>query len=220
MSGEEQVDYEYPDQNVSMEEDQSGEIGHDDPSSENNKSNSNNGSGFKNIRHAPNAEGIVDNVLFLSRFAFSTTVDEIRATLSKFGPLGDISITNGGKIAFIDFVNAEDCLRAKNELHGQPGFGNDSLIADFKKPPLRAPGGRGGPRDFRDDRDFRNRDRDLRVRDRDRDRDRDGYRPRDGLVSVVVTMYARAYVVFVSSVIHCALFSHLMCNVCVPEYVE
>jgi len=156
---EEQVDYEYPDQHiVSGEEDQNG---HENPSSEHN----NNNNGLKsNTRHAPNADGVIDNVLFLSKFALSTTVEEFRTTLSKYGPLGPISITSGGTIAFIDFVNAEDCLRAKNDLHQKPGFGTDSLIADFKKPSPRG-GGRGGyPRDYRS-RDYR--DDGFRSRDRD-----------------------------------------------------
>jgi RNA recognition motif-containing protein len=52
-------------------------------------------------RRIVNDQGIVENVLFLSRFNFDTSKEDIRHLLSQFGPTLDININ--GKIAFVDF---------------------------------------------------------------------------------------------------------------------
>jgi hypothetical protein len=84
-------------------------------------------------RNLGNEQGIVENVLFLSRFRPDISKAEIREVMSKFGQTLDINIL--GNIAFVDFVNAEDALVAKQNLHHQPGLGAESLIVDFKKAP-------------------------------------------------------------------------------------
>jgi len=75
--------------------------------------------------------GIIPNVLFISRFARGTTKQDVEDIMSRFGPTSDITVRD--TIAFVDFVNEEDAKRAKNELHYHPGLGSDSLIVDYKK---------------------------------------------------------------------------------------
>lgn len=80
----------------------------------------------------PVVNGIIPNVLFLSRFSIlTTTISQIRELCEKYGPTMDISLK--GKIAFVDFVHSEDASKAKSDLHHNAFLGSDSLICDFKK---------------------------------------------------------------------------------------
>ena len=75
--------------------------------------------------------GLVPNVLFVSRFGRATTKSEVEELFNKYGPTLDITIKEN--IAFVDFKNPEDATRAKSELHFRPNLNSDSLIVDFKK---------------------------------------------------------------------------------------
>lgn len=85
----------------------------------------------KSRKDFPIVNGIYPNILFMSRFSLTTSKEDIRILCDKYGKTLDISIKDN--IAFVDFENAEDAKRAKEECHHHAVLGSDSLICDFKK---------------------------------------------------------------------------------------
>jgi len=118
--------------------------------------------------------GIIPNVLFISRFGRGTTKHDVEELMRKYGPTSDITVRDN--IAFVDFVNDADAEKAKNELHYHPGLNSDSLIVDFKKdkPMSRGPGrGRGRDKRGGESHHMHNARRDLMPHERFRERSRD-----------------------------------------------
>jgi RNA recognition motif-containing protein len=75
--------------------------------------------------------GLIPNVLFVSRFPRSIRREDVEAHMTQFGTISDVTVR--GEIAFVDFVDAADAMKAKIATHRHPGLGSDSLICDFKK---------------------------------------------------------------------------------------
>lgn len=75
----------------------------------------------------------IQNVLFVSRYGHTKPINE-EDIEDIFRPYGSfLRVTMKGVIAFVDFENAEDAVRAKKELHQTPNLNSDSIIVDFKK---------------------------------------------------------------------------------------
>ena len=53
--------------------------------------------------------------------------------MNEYGETLEINMTRNGNIAFVDFIDAESALKAKNALHHTPGLGSESLVVDYKK---------------------------------------------------------------------------------------
>ncbi len=75
--------------------------------------------------------GFIPNVIFISRFALTTTVADIEEFMGKFGAMKEVSIK--GSIAFVEYERDEDAAAAKEACHRQPGLGTQNLIVDFKR---------------------------------------------------------------------------------------
>lgn len=93
------------------------------------------------------------NILFLSRFAPGTTIEDVKALMSTYGATDKISVRD--TFAFVDFQQIEDAEKAKYALHESNNLGSDRLVVDFKreKGPNDVPrrvGGYGGGRGGRD----------------------------------------------------------------------
>lgn len=85
-----------------------------------------------NDNNETNTTGFISNILFISRFRYSSTSEsDIRKLLETFGKV--TNIIRKEKLAFVEFESAEDAAKAKQALHYHPGLGSDSLIVDFKK---------------------------------------------------------------------------------------
>jgi len=133
--------------------------------------------------------GIIPNVLFVSRFGRGLSKDDFLELFNKFGETSDITVRDN--IAFVDFRNPEDAKAAKEALHRKAGLRSDSLVVDFKKdrPETASKTARTfglSNRDYRDRAPPRDRSRsrsrernpyvDPRdIRDAPRFRDRNGY---------------------------------------------
>lgn len=204
MSTEEQVDYEdagediyYNDNEQSDKKDIDGGTSHRELSAEDI-------SNIRDRRRLGNSQGVVEHVLFISRFDPNTTKQDIKELFAPFGALGDINIMTN--IAFIDFANAEDASKAKFALHHQPGLGCDSLIVDFKKLPGRGGGGgdnknRGGGGDYRERDNGRFSSRSGGGSDRDRDGGRPGGSYSQVNMNMIMTMIKIMIMIMIMNVI-------------------
>ena len=220
MSAEEQVDYEdagddiyYNDNEQNDKKDIEGDANHRELSAEDI-------SNIRDRRRLGNSQGVVEHVLFISRFSPETTKQDIKDLFAPFGSLGDINIMTN--IAFIDFANAEDASKAKFALHHRPGLGCESLIVDFKKLPGRGDRGGGNDRNSRGgggDRGdgYRERDGASRLSSRgggsDRERDnRSGGGPQVNMI-MTMTMHINMNTNTISSryMTYITKYGHLMC---------
>lgn len=75
---------------------------------------------------------IFPNILFIYGHRYNTVSSkQIREHFEPFGKIREISCRS--QLAFVEFENAEDAQRAKDELHRKPGLGSPTIIVDFKK---------------------------------------------------------------------------------------
>jgi hypothetical protein len=75
----------------------------------------------------------IPNILFVTRYGHTKTIYEADLD-ALFRPFGEIErVTMKGAISFVDFVHADDAVKAKKELHQTAALFSDSIIVDFKK---------------------------------------------------------------------------------------
>ena len=77
------------------------------------------------------ARGVLLNVLFVSKFRFGTTMEELKELMNVYGKTQLITFKE--TLAFVDFERVEDAAKAKESLHGSAALGSKALIVDFKK---------------------------------------------------------------------------------------
>ncbi len=80
-----------------------------------------------------------NNTLFISRYQISGpgVEEEFRQVCEKFGAIKSIKVMPHS--TFVEYVDIEDAIRAKDGLHFSRNFGTDSIICDFRKiyPPVQ-----------------------------------------------------------------------------------
>ncbi len=74
-----------------------------------------------------------NNTLFISRYQISgpTVQDQFREVCEKFGAIKSIKVMPYS--TFVEYVDIEDAIRAREGLHFSRNFGSDSIICDFRK---------------------------------------------------------------------------------------